>query len=162
MTLRQRAARIWRAVGRARLLAVAVAFVGLTACGVGTWQTNASPSPVRGIHVAVLQTGKVLLVAGSGNQRDAFDAGQFKTSTWDPASNTFTAVDTPWDAFCAGHAQLADGRLLVAGGTNGYESILTNNSYSGTFRAYTFNPETSSYARVANMTTARWYPTLLT
>jgi Domain of unknown function (DUF1929)/Galactose oxidase, central domain len=158
----QRATQLGRGAGCARVLAVALAFVGLTACGVGTWQTNASPSPVRGIHVAVLQTGKVLLVAGSGNQRDAFDAGQFKTSTWDPASNTFTAVDTPWDAFCAGHAQLADGRLLVAGGTNGYESAATNNTFSGSAKAYTFNPTTERYEAVPDMTTARWYPSLLT
>jgi hypothetical protein len=134
----------------------------LASCEFGTWQTNPTPSPVRAVHVAVLQTGKVLLVAGSGNNIDAFNAGHFETSIWDPATNTFTSVATPWDAFCAGHAQLADGRLLVAGGTNGYQSILTNNSYSGTFRAYTFNPDTNSYARVANMTTARWYPTQMT
>src|SRR6476469_3570094 len=97
------------------LFIAAAAVLGLAACGVGTWQTNATPAPVRAIHVAVLPTGKVLLVAGSGNNGAAFSAGQFETSIWDPASNTFTSVDTPWDAFCAGHAQLADGRLLVAG-----------------------------------------------
>ena len=134
----------------------------LASCGVGTWQTNPTPAPVRGIHVAVLQTGKILLVAGSGNNRDAFTAGDFNTSIWDPVANTFTSVATPWDAFCAGHAQLPDGRLLVAGGTAGYESPLTNNAFSGSARAYVFDPESGSYERVPNMTTARWYPTLLT
>jgi hypothetical protein len=146
----------WRAV-----IVVAVA-VGLSACGVGTWETSSTPSPVRGIHVAVLPTGKVLLVAGSGNDRDAFDAGTFETSSWDPATNTFTAIATPWDAFCAGHAQLGDGRLLVAGGTNGYESAATNNTFSGSRRAYVFDATTERYESVPNMTTARWYPSLLT
>jgi hypothetical protein len=134
----------------------------LASCGVGTWETNATPTPVRSIHVAVLHTGKVLLVAGSGNNRDAFRAGEFESSTWDPTTNTFASVATPWDAFCAGHAQLPDGRLLVAGGTNGYESPLTNNSFSGSVRAYAFDAETESYVAVPNMTTARWYPTLAT
>jgi hypothetical protein len=151
-----------RGVESRRALAAAAVVATLTACGVGTWETNATPSPVRGIHVAVLQSGKVLLVAGSGNDRGAFDAGRFKTSTWDPATNTFAAVDTPWDAFCAGHAQLADGRLLVAGGTNGYESAATNNTFSGSSRAYAFDATTEQYQAVPNMTTARWYPSLLT
>jgi hypothetical protein len=103
-----------------------------------------------------------MLVAGSGGDRNAFSAGTFTTSIWDPSTDTFTSVATPWDAFCAGHAQLADGRLLVAGGTNGYESPSTNNTFSGSDKAYVFDPETSSYESVPNMTTARWYPTLLT
>jgi hypothetical protein len=151
-----------RSVGVRHAVMAVVVVVTLAACGVGTWETSSTPSPVNGIHVAVLQTGKVLLVAGSGNNRAAFDAGQFKTSTWDPSTNTFTAVDTPWDAFCAGHAQLPDGRLLVAGGTNGYESAATNNTFSGSRRAYTFDPSTETYEAVPNMTTARWYPSLLT
>jgi hypothetical protein len=151
-----KSARSWRAA------VLGTAVLGLSACGVGTWETNPTPTPVRSIHAAVLQTGKVLLVAGSGNNVNAFNAGQFETSLWDPVTNTFTSVETPWDAFCAGHAQLADGRLLVAGGTNGYESAQTNNTFSGSRKAYAFNAETDTYESVPNMTTARWYPTLVT
>src|SRR6185436_19750463 len=63
--------------------------------------------------------------------------------------------------FCAGHAQLADGRLLVAGGTIGYESAATNNTFSGSRRAYAFNAEASRYEAIPSMTTGRWYPTLV-
>ena len=42
---------------------------------------------------------------------------------WDPAENTFKKIPTPEDFFCAGHAQLPDGRLLVAGGTARYEVL---------------------------------------
>jgi hypothetical protein len=117
--------------------------------------------PVRAIHAALLPTGKVLLVAGSGNQLDAFEAGEFETSVWDPTSDTFTSVTTPWDAFCAGHAALADGRLLVAGGTTGYDSA-GSDRFLGSRRAYVFDPGSESYTRVGNMGNARWYPTLLT
>ena len=101
-------------------------------------QLGAVPDPRRPRRAAA--DGKVLLVAGSGNNVDAFNAGTFKTSIWDPTSNTFTSVATPWDAFCAGHAQLPDGRLLVAGGTAGYESASTNNSFSGTRRGVHLQP----------------------
>ncbi|GAA3076011.1 hypothetical protein GCM10020000_71710 [Streptomyces olivoverticillatus] len=42
---------------------------------------------------------------------------------WDPVRNTFKEIPTPKDMFCAGHAQLPDGRLLVAGGTARYEKL---------------------------------------
>ncbi len=145
-----------------RVLVLVATVLGLGACGVGTWNVNPAPLPVRAVHVAVLPSGKVLLVAGSGNQRAAFTAGEFKTSVWDPATDEFTSVNTPWDAFCAGHAQLADGRLLVAGGTAGYPSATTSGLFAGSRRTYAFNPETNSYERVADMTVGRWYPTLVT
>jgi hypothetical protein len=143
------------------LLVVAAALV-LAACGAGQWAINPSPLPVRAVHVALLHTGKVLLVAGSGNQKSAFDAGTFTTSVWDPATDTFTAVSTPWDAFCSGHAQLPDGRLLVAGGTGGYQSAAGPNQFAGTDKAYVFDPDTNKYQVAPSMANARWYPSLLT
>ncbi|WP_236239899.1 kelch motif-containing protein [Streptomyces sp. CC228A] len=91
----------------------------------GSWAPVQVPGEYRlnAIHAALLHTGKVLLIAGSGNNQKNFDAGSFKTVLWDPADNTFTAVDTPEDFFCAGHSQLPDGRLLVAGGTARYEVL---------------------------------------
>jgi hypothetical protein len=91
----------------------------------GSWETVDVPEAyqTRAIHAALLHTGKVLLIAGSGNSQDSFDAGTFDSVLWDPAGNTFTTVPTPDDLFCAGHAQLPSGRLLVAGGTARYEVL---------------------------------------
>jgi hypothetical protein len=91
----------------------------------GAWDVIDWPEEYRtnAIHAALLHTGKVLLIAGSGNRQEEFDAGTFETVLWDPADNTFTKVPTPEDLFCAGHAQLPDGRLLVAGGTARYEVL---------------------------------------
>lgn len=75
------------------------------------------------IHAALLHTGKVLIVAGSGNDEANFDEGTFDTVLWDPRDDSFKKVDTPEDLFCSGHSQLADGRLLVAGGTARYEVL---------------------------------------
>ncbi|MCZ9346731.1 kelch motif-containing protein, partial [Streptomyces sp. TRM76130] len=74
-------------------------------------------------HAALLRTGKVLLVAGSGNNQDNFDAQQFDTRIWDPVKGTIKKVPTPTDLFCTGHTQLANGNLLIAGGTKRYEKL---------------------------------------
>ncbi|MGP4001448.1 galactose oxidase-like domain-containing protein [Streptomyces sp. 8N706] len=91
----------------------------------GHWDLLDVPEKYRvsAIHAALLHTGKVLLIAGSGNDEKGFDAGTFKTLLWDPAKNTFKLIPTPEDVFCAGHAQLPGGRLLVAGGTARYEVL---------------------------------------
>lgn len=91
----------------------------------GSWKRVDIPEEYRtnAIHAALLHTGKVLIVAGSGNDEKHFDAGTFDTVLWDPAANTFKKIDTPVDFFCGGHAQLPDGRLLVAGGTARYEVL---------------------------------------
>jgi hypothetical protein len=136
---------------------VLVVLVG-AACG--SWRVTTAPSPVRAVHVALLHTGKVLLVAGSGADQAQFDAGTFKTSIWDPRTETTQAVATPWDAFCAGHAFLADGRLLVAGGTSAFPTV-ENGKYAGTNRAYFYDPATSTYRRAPDSAIARWYPTVV-
>ncbi|MEU1053645.1 kelch motif-containing protein [Streptomyces sp. NPDC005876] len=91
----------------------------------GSWSQVGIPEEYRtnAIHAALLHTGKVLIVAGSGNEQKKFDAGSFDTVLWDPEKNTFKKIPTPEDFFCSGHAQLPDGRLLVAGGTARYELL---------------------------------------
>ncbi|MGC5012356.1 galactose oxidase-like domain-containing protein [Streptosporangium sp. DT93] len=82
---------------------------------------------VNAIHAALLHTGKVLIVAGSGNNAANFDKGTFKTVLWDPSRpgrpGEFELVDTPVDFFCAGHVMLPDGKLLIAGGTGRFEVL---------------------------------------
>jgi hypothetical protein len=78
---------------------------------------------VNAIHAALLRTGKVLLIAGSGNDRQQFDAGEFETLLWDPKTDDFKRIHTPSDMFCAGHVFLPDGNLLIAGGTRRYEVL---------------------------------------
>ena len=91
----------------------------------GHWSALDVPEDMRvnAIHAAVLRTGKVLIIAGSGNDRKNFDAGTFKTILWDPKTDKYERVRTPSDMFCAGHAFLPDGKLLIAGGTSRYEKL---------------------------------------
>lgn len=90
---------------------------------IGRWSILNVPaeSRVNAIHAALLPTGKVLIIAGSGNSSMNFAAGSFKTLLWDPKTDQFKLIPTPDDLFCAGHTFLPDGKLLVAGGTQRYE-----------------------------------------
>ncbi|WP_067496194.1 galactose oxidase early set domain-containing protein [Actinoplanes sp. TFC3] len=91
----------------------------------GHWSRLPVPQDfkVNAIHAALLNTGKLLIIAGSGNNRDAFEAGTFRTIIYDPATDKFKDVPTPSDVFCAGHTFLPNGNLLVAGGTADYEVL---------------------------------------
>lgn len=110
----------------------------------GFWQTIRIPERFRvnAVHATLLRTGKVLIVAGSGNNQQNFDAGTFRTLLWDPARNTYKLIPTPADMFCGGHTSLADGRVLVAGGTLRYEVLdgaVTR--AAGTMRVRNENPD---------------------
>ncbi|MER7677722.1 galactose oxidase-like domain-containing protein [Streptomyces sp. NPDC096934] len=91
----------------------------------GHWDIVRFPRRYRlnTIHAALLHTGKVLLIAGSGNNQDNFDAKKFDTRLWDPVKGTVRTIPTPADLFCTGHTQLTDGKLLIAGGTKRYETL---------------------------------------
>ncbi|MCH5671687.1 galactose oxidase-like domain-containing protein [Streptomyces gilvus] len=91
----------------------------------GHWQIVEFPKEYRQdtIHAALLRTGKVLLIAGSGNNQDNFNAKKFDTRIWDPVKGTIKKIPTPKDLFCTGHTQLANGNLLIAGGTKRYEKL---------------------------------------
>jgi hypothetical protein len=97
----------------------------------GLWQTIELPKEfkINAIHAAALPTGKILLVAGSGNNRDDFNAYNngdikvLKTALLDPETLKIKLISTPSDLFCSGHALLQSGSLLIAGGTSGYELL---------------------------------------
>ena len=129
-----------------------------TGCTKGKWQVMPYQSTVRGIHAVMLHNGKVLLVAGSGNDPSAFAAGTFKTAVYDPANGSFTNVATPVDLFCAGHVQLRDGRVLVMGGNKDYPTADGTVGYKGLKNSYIFDPATNKYVRTNDMLAGHWYP----
>ncbi|MFJ9627619.1 galactose oxidase-like domain-containing protein [Streptomyces sp. NPDC101175] len=110
----------------------------------GHWDIIEFPKKYRQdtIHAALLRTGKVLLIAGSGNNQDNFDAKRFDTRIWDPVKGTIKKVPTPADLFCTGHTQLADGNLLIAGGTKKYEKLKGDvKKAGGVMILYNENPD---------------------
>jgi hypothetical protein len=91
----------------------------------GHWSILPVPASTRvnAIHAALLYTGKVLIIAGSGNSVGNFEAGKFESLLWDPKNDEFKKIATPVDMFCSGHAFLPNGKLLIAGGTSRYEAL---------------------------------------
>src|SRR5580692_12413254 len=91
----------------------------------GLWTKLDIPAKFRvnGIHSTLLYNGDVLIMAGSGNNQAFFNAGTFKTLLLDPRTMQEKLIPTPWDLFCAGHIELPDGNILVAGGTARYENL---------------------------------------
>ncbi len=100
------------------------------ACGWGP-SLSAHHCWVTAVHAALLHTNKLLMFHGVGDQRvlsldtDAtLDFGEFLEPApgavaWTPLAFRSVSPDTSieWkDLFCSGHAQLADGSVLVAGG----------------------------------------------
>ena len=145
----------------------AAAHAPATMATVGVWDVVAD-ARTRAVHAAVLRTGKVLLVEGSGNDQVRFDAKTFTSTLWDPARDTFTKVPAQFDFFCGGHSFLADGRLLIAGGTRAYEALADaspdgqKHEFQGLADATVFDPVTETYTRAGSMAHSRWYPTLVT
>lgn len=91
----------------------------------GRWVKLNIPAKFRvnGIHSTLLYNGDVLIMAGSGNNQAFFNAGTFKTLLLNPVTMQEELIPTPWDLFCAGHIELPDGNILIAGGTARYENL---------------------------------------
>jgi hypothetical protein len=125
-------------------------------CTKGAWQVLPFPSRVRAIHAVLLYTGNVLLVAGSGNDPNSFAAGTFMSAVYNPVTGTFQIIPTPDDFFCAGHVQLPNGNILIAGGTLAYPA--NGQGFSGQNTSYIFDPATNRYQQVNNLNGDHWYP----
>ena len=99
-------------------------------------------TPVVGIHVHLLPTGKVLLWGREG-----------EAHLWDPANPGagFAPATSPYEPFCAGHTFLADGRLYVVGGhsvgTKGIPSTML------------YDASTGAWTMAGAMAQGRYYPT---
>ncbi|PVZ14572.1 galactose oxidase early set domain-containing protein [Actinomycetospora cinnamomea] len=91
----------------------------------GHWDVVDVPEPdrVNAIHAALLSSGRILLIAGSGNKEDMFATRALKSLLYDPATGSTRMIPVPDDMFCGGQTTLPDGRLLVAGGTQRYEKL---------------------------------------
>lgn len=141
----------------------------------GTWEPIQFKFNHLPVHMALLHTGKVLSLGGSANDRANLDK-PFRAELWDPQSGQLkdVAQDLAGDIFCCGHTALPDGRLLVSGGTHGYDykrfafgnGILKDGiplpPFRGMEQSYLFDPNTEKWTRVQDMLQGRWYPTLIT
>ena len=116
---------------------------------VGRWDAPEF-NPVIGMHLSQLLNGKYLLWGHTGEPQ-----------LWDPAGGFTQVTDATCtnpqicELFCAGHAFLPDGSVLVAGGHNealGYDNGITQASIFDGF----------GWRATGSMRYPRWYPTLVT
>lgn len=119
----------------------------------GQWRTLTNQVPINPIHLALLRTGEVLIVAGSGNVKTETN---FQAAVWDPASQTFLTEAVPWDMFGNGMVTLPDGRVLINSGTLQYDPFF------GEPRNAVFDPTTGLVTQIRSMAHGRWYPTVTT
>ncbi|MFI7008953.1 galactose oxidase-like domain-containing protein [Streptomyces sp. NPDC050145] len=127
-------------------------------CADGRWDVLPTQNPVRSMHSVVLRNGKILLIAGSGNSEEMFAAGTFTSAVYDPEKGTYKTIPTPKDMFCAGHVQLADGRVLVMSGNKAYPAKDGSHGYEGFKDSYVFDPATEAYTKTNDMNDGHWYP----
>ena len=118
--------------------------------------TTANVAPSRGqwtapvswsfymTHAMLLPTGKVLWWP-------SWAAGDTPT-VWDPVANTNTPTTLAgYNIFCAGHAQLGNGQVLVTGGDSS-DSV-------GPPTAMIYDPNSAAWTQLPDMNAGRWYPT---
>ena len=116
----------------------------------GRWDTLPFEMPINPVHVALMHTGKVLIVSGSGNDPDNHD---LQAAVWDPKTATVRTFKIAWDMFCNGMIVLPDGRPFVLGGTLQYDP------FHGEPRTAAFNPLGEKFVDMPSMGGGRWYPT---
>ena len=117
--------------------------------------------PNVAIHTHLLPNGLVLMWGRRDAPNDDLDVHQCTPFLWNPATGNVTNTPQPTLAdgskvnlFCAGHAFLADGRLLVVGGH------LTDGD--GVNQAALYDAATNKWTPTALMNKGRWYPTATT
>jgi len=120
---------------------------------IGQWTTLPYTMPINPIHVGLLRTGKVVIVAGSENDPNKHTESSSKAAVWDLQAGTIAVQDLLWDVFCNGMAFLPDGRALIIGGTEQYDP------FHGEARATVFDPATEKFVQVQSMAHGRWYAT---
>lgn len=148
---------------------------------------------ILAVHGALIpggDQGRVLLFGGDehnpANEEPKTDTGWRKTRVYDIATRDLVSEPIPSpdsDVFCAGHAFLPDGRLLIAGGTSEWGEDAEDHpdddddlhhvhglAFGGHRLCWVYNPTDNEWADVADLLPepgkstggGRWYPTLLT
>jgi len=130
----------------------------------GQWSTLNYSMTINPIHVALMNNGKILVVAGSGNcppsQSGCPSGAPFNGSNHsgavlvDPVAKNVTQLSVSYDMFCNGMTVLPDGRVLIDGGTIAYDP------FEGIQKTSLFDPASNSFTTVQSMAHGRWYPTV--
>jgi hypothetical protein len=124
----------------------------------GAWDAPFEAGVV-GVHAALLHTNEVLLFTyDSAAAKVPTDRGEWSLLSLSTGTQAVLRGFLDRNLFCAGHCLLGDGRLLVAGGER--ETPAANPVNQRSIRV--FDPERREWGVRPDMTSGRWYPTVLT
>ncbi|MBV8051302.1 MAG: hypothetical protein JOZ80_08950, partial [Acidobacteriaceae bacterium] len=137
----------------------------------GQWTTSTTKMPINPIHAALLHTGKILVVSGSGNcppqQAGCPQGPQYSqgAALFDLSNNNTHIIPTSWDMFCNGMSIMQDGRALLQGGTKTYGTLALvgaagDTPFLGLPNASIFDPSSESFGDIPATAHGRWYPTV--
>ena len=90
----------------------------------GSWSTSSNTTIVA-MHVALLPSGKIFYLAGSGNH-DPFQNGPYEARILDLNTGLEKNLVQSEDLFCIGLSALSNGNVLLAGGTLRYDNNPNN------------------------------------
>jgi hypothetical protein len=103
--------------------------------------------PFVAIHAALFADGRII----GWSRKDGVT--RLDTFIGNPTTGTFTRIENTFvQPFCAGQTFLPDGRLLVAGGHDKFDTW-------GAIQTTIFDPRTNAWTKSADMNAGRWYPT---
>ncbi|MBI3029959.1 MAG: DUF1929 domain-containing protein [Candidatus Rokubacteria bacterium] len=126
------------------------------------------------VNAALLKNGKVFFYSGvdaANTDWPQEDPNLAKSRVWDPVTGAM-AIPTPeggggGDMFCSANSIMADGRLLVVGGTEWVAPPASDTPptqpqvlVKGLSQARIYDPATNSWSQAKSMATNRWYPSL--
>jgi Domain of unknown function (DUF1929) len=137
----------------------------------GMWSTLPYTMPINPVHAALLKTGKILIVSGSGNCPPTLagcpSGPQYPqgAALMDLATGKITTMPVGWDMFCNGMSVMWDGKVLINGGTKGYGALAVvgvqgDVPFTGLPNTAIFDPDTESFSDVTPTAHGRWYPTV--
>ena len=137
----------------------------------GLWSTLPQTMPINPVHAALLHSGKILIIAGSGNcppQQGGCPQGpQYAQGAGllDLSNNSVRTLPITWDMFCNGMSIMQDGRVLINGGTKAYGALSVvgtqgNVPFTGLPNSSIFDPSSETFTDITPTAHGRWYPTL--
>lgn len=149
------------------------------------WSTDIVDSEILAVHAALVPSpglGEVILFGGDEHWRAQQEStGKFrKTRLYDVATHSVVnaAIPSPdSDVFCAHHAFVGDGRLLVVGGTQVWpesgDAHVHDLDFLGHRRCWIYNHRQRTWRETAKLNTnpdqsdeehsgGRWYPGVIT
>ncbi|MDQ4101569.1 MAG: DUF1929 domain-containing protein [Thermoproteota archaeon] len=130
----------------------------------GSWDSPVNqPLETTTVHAALIGGGKVFWLMGSANNEPIANTdGPYRHGTWNPDGSFGPTNTVSDDLFCCGMSMLANGNVLLSGGTLQMDHETLNGKWHGGKFAYEVDFSSGSVSNRTEMAAGRWYPTCVT